>query len=190
MDRVYFLTSGLVSARVPFESGHEIECVLGGRNTVIGAMAALGLDASVTRVVSLFDAKGWSMPVASLRAAVVRSPAIEQVMQVGCHAQMSFAVLVGACNAVHGAERRLARWLVLADDLMNGEDLPLRQEDLSMSLGLQRSAVNPVLQRLQADGLISVGRGRIGILDAHGLAERACSCHRTLERVAWTLPKP
>src|SRR5690349_6701024 len=75
-ERVYFLASGLVSARIPFETGDEVECVLAGRNTAIGAVAALGMDAAVTRAVCLFDAHAWTMPVGALRTAMTRSPVV------------------------------------------------------------------------------------------------------------------
>jgi CRP-like cAMP-binding protein len=188
IERVFFLTGGLVSARIAFETAHEVEIVLAGRNTAIGAVAAMGIDAAVTRAVCLFDAHAWSMPVAALRAAVRRSPAIEEVVEGCCRAQMSFSVLVGACNSTHPADKRLARWLVLADDLTDGAPLWLRQEESAAILGVQRSVVNPALQKFQADRLISTGRGRIEVLDAERLRERACGCHRLLQKATWPFP--
>lgn len=184
-DRIYFLASGLVSARIPFESGDEVECVLAGRNAAIGGVVALGVDAPVTRAVCLFDAPAWAMSVGTLRAAMARSPVIEQTIKACCMMHMSFSALVGACNAMHAAEKRLARWLVLANDLMRGAALPLRQEELGIMLGVQRSVVSPALQRFQADGLINLGRSRITVLDAPGLCDRACGCHRTMGRLVW-----
>jgi CRP-like cAMP-binding protein len=187
IKRVYFLSGGLVSARVPFENGDEVECVLLGRNTAIGALSAIGLDSAVTRAVCLFDAHAWTIPVAPLRAAVRRLPDIERVIQICCGSQMSFSLLVGACNAMHGAERRLARWLLLANDLVDGTPLRIRQEELGTILGVQRTVINPLLQKFQAEGMISTGRGRVAVLDAEGLRDRACDCHIGLQRLTAAL---
>jgi len=185
--QVTFLANGLVSARVPFKSGHEVECVLLGSNTAIGAVSTLGMDSAVTRAVCLSDAHAWTVSVPVLRDLVQKHRDLEQAIKTSCGSQFSSAVLVGACNAMHGSKRRLARWLLLAHDLVNGAPLAIRQDDLGASLGLQRTVINPCLQQFQADGLISIGRGLLNVLDHDALRERACDCFLPLHRLTWAL---
>lgn len=53
-----------------------------------------------------------------------------------------------------------------------GYDLRLPQQDLAAMLGLSRVTVNKALRVLQAEGLITLGYGRIGVADVGRLAAR------------------
>jgi CRP-like cAMP-binding protein len=59
-----------------------------------------------------------------------------------------------ACNAMHTVERRLARWLLMAQDRMGRADFPLTQKFIAMMLGASRPTVTVVAGALQEAGLI------------------------------------
>ena len=183
VERVYFPTSGLISARGLLESGHQMECVLVGRTNALGAVAALGFHSSLTRDVCLVESHAWTMSLADLQAAARSTPGIEQQLKRYSFGQMAYAVRAGVCNAMHTAEQRIARWLLIAADLLHESEVRLGQEELSNVLGLQRSAVNPSLQKLKAERLIDLSRGRIVIANPTALRRRACECHTPLSRV-------
>ena len=87
---------------------------------------------------------------------------------------------IAACNAVHSAEARFARWLLQTQDRINSDSLPVTQEFLSQMLGVRRTTVTLVARALQQAGLISYKRGRIVILDRAGLEEAACECYQII----------
>jgi hypothetical protein len=178
---VHFLAEGVVSKFTVFETGQEVECVLVGRNSAVSALAAFGFAAALTRNVSIFDAHAWSLPRARLAWACRQSPRIAGAVARTGQAQMRYAIRVGACNALHGIEQRLSRWLLSCSGLLDRQDIGLAQELFAKVLGAQRSSINPMLQRFQADGLISLGRSRLTIVDREGLQRRACECYRALE---------
>ena len=70
--------------------------------------------------------------------------------------------------------RTIAILLRLADH--DGETTPddaaldLTQDELASMVNLSRSVLSPILQQLQREGLISLGRGAISILDAERMA--------------------
>ena len=181
-DLVYFPTEGLISSRVAFRSGHEIECSLIGKTNALGALTALGLHHGSARFLCLTDGRAWTMTQSQLMSAMRAQPTVERQLKLFAIAQMGYAVRVGICNAMHTGEQRLARWLATAAELLGHSEIRLAQEDLASSLGLQRSCVSPVLQRLKAEGLIDVGRGRILILEPDRLSRRACECRPLLRR--------
>ena len=88
---------------------------------------------------------------------------------------------IAACNARHELPGRLARWLLMSRDRIDGDDLPMTQEFLSFMLGVRRAGISVVANSLQAQGLIRQSRGRITILDRAGLQEKACTCYRMIE---------
>jgi len=178
---VYFLAEGVVSKFTVFETGQEVECVLAGRNSAVGGLSALGFATALTRNISIFDAQAWSIPRQRLAWACRESPRIAGVVSRCGQEQMRYAIRVGACNALHGIEQRLSRWLLSCSSLLDRRDIGLAQELFAKVLGAQRSSINPMLQRFQADGLISLGRSRLTIIDREGLQRRACECYAALE---------
>lgn len=182
VERVYFPTSGLISARGLLESGHQVECVLVGRTSALGAVAAVGFHTALTRDVCLIDCHAWTMSLSDLNTAMRLVPAIEQQLKRFSFGQMAYAVRSGICNSMHSAEQRIARWLLIASGLLHETEIRLGQEELSNLLGLQRSAVNPTLQKLKAERLIDLARGRIVITNPAALQRRACECHEPLSK--------
>jgi CRP-like cAMP-binding protein len=73
-------------------------------------------------------------------------------------------------------EERLARWLLMAHDRLDGDDVPLTHEFLAVMLGVRRSGVTTALLELERKGLIAHRRSLITIPDREGLEE---SCNGT-----------
>jgi CRP-like cAMP-binding protein len=184
-DRVYFPTQGLISSRAVLSSGHQIECALIGATNALGLIAVLGFDPEPARFVCLTDGHALTVALPQLAAAARADPEVERRLNLFCYAQLGYAVRAGVCSAMHTSEQRLARWLTTAAELLGYCELRLAQEELACVLGLQRSIVNPALQRLKAEQLIELARGRIVILDPNRLGRRACECRSTLRRALW-----
>ena len=61
----------------------------------------------------------------------------------------------------------------MCHDRLDGDDLPLVHEFLSMMLGVQRSGVTIAVQTLEATGIIKAQRGHIIVRDRAKLEEAA-----------------
>jgi CRP-like cAMP-binding protein len=57
-------------------------------------------------------------------------------------------------NGRNKMEERLARWLLMADDRIDGKELPLTHDFLGLMLGTYRPGVTKALQALERAGLI------------------------------------
>jgi hypothetical protein len=86
-----------------------------------------------------------------------------------------------ACNTFHSIQQRAARWLLTAQDRA-GDRIELTQEALAGLLGVQRTTVNAVVGALQEEGLITIRRGRVLVLDREGLRRASCECYNAVER--------
>ena len=80
-------------------------------------------------------------------------------------------------------EERLARWILMADDRVDGNELWLTQEFLSFMLGVQRSGVTVAMKVLTGTGLISHRRSKITILDRAALEKRSRWRSVAMERI-------
>lgn len=178
--KVYFLNSGLVSKLIVFEDGAEIECALVGREGAVGALSALGLRTAVTRDVCHMRASALVVEAAKLAEAARESETIHVALDRYCAWKMIHAIRNGACNALHPVEQRLCRWLLTCSDVLEQHEIRLPQDVFAKMLGVQRTSVNPILQRLRADGLIALGRSRLTVLDRERLIGRSCECYAAI----------
>jgi len=68
-------------------------------------------------------------------------------------------------------DERLARWLLMAADRSDGNELHLTHEFLAIMLGVRRAGVTIALGFLEGRALIRIGRGKITILDRPALVK-------------------
>ena len=92
------------------------------------------------------------------------------------------ATQVAACNRLHGVEERLARWLLMSQDRVSGEVVPLTQEFLAHMLGTRRASVTVAAGLLQKAGLIKYARGAVTIVHRNRLEDAACECYKIITR--------
>jgi CRP-like cAMP-binding protein len=184
---VYLPHDGAVAKLAVFEDGSEIECALVGREGAIGISGAFGLPAAITRDVCLLEMRASAIPSEALNALRLRSRPIEDGLVRYATWKMSCAFLNGACNARHAVEQRLCRWLLMCSDVLERREIQLPQDVFAKMLGVQRTSVNPILQKLRGEGLISLGRARLIIEDRPALMASACECYGNMKRVERSL---
>jgi CRP-like cAMP-binding protein len=178
--KVYFLHEGAVSKMMVFEDGAEIDCALIGREGAVGAMSALGMRTSVTRDICHMAVGALAIDVVQLSEAARVSEPIHAALDRYCAWKMSYAIRNGACNARHAVEQRLCRWLLTCSDVLEEPEIRLPQDVFAKMLGVQRTSINPILQRLRTDGLIDLGRSRLLLTNRAGLMARACECYEAM----------
>ena len=108
-----------------------------------------------------------------LREAMQTSPTLQALLLRYGQALMVQTAQTALANGRAKIGERLARWLLMAHDRADGDELPLVHEFLALMLGVRREGVTLALQRLEGINLIGAKRGRITILDRKGLEECA-----------------
>ena len=76
-------------------------------------------------------------------------------------------------NGCHTLEQRLARWLLMCHDRVDGDDLSTTHEFLSLMLGVRRAGVTVALQALEDRGTIATKCDQITVQDRAKLEEVA-----------------
>ena len=89
---------------------------------------------------------------------------------------------IAACNALHGVQERLARWLLMSQDRILSDSLPVTQEFVAQMLGTRRASVSEAAGVVQRERSVSNGRGRIRIVNRQKLEDAACDCYEMLQR--------
>ncbi|SFL99151.1 Crp/Fnr family transcriptional regulator [Methylorubrum salsuginis] len=167
-----FFEEGLASLIADTGEG-RVEVGLVGYEGMIGVPLLLGTDR--TPHTGMVQAEGTALRIeaAALSAALEASARLRRVL--GRYVQ-SLIVQVGQtvyANADQTIEGRLARWILMTQDRLCRDELPLTHEFMATMLGVRRPGVTTALHILEGAGLVRARRGRVTVLDREGLTECA-----------------
>jgi CRP-like cAMP-binding protein len=163
--QVYFPLSGMLSLLSVLRDGKAIETATVGREGVVNAMAGLGLSKSTVRVVVQMASDVAVISASHFRDAVARSVNLRNMCINYNEILLTQARVTAGCNAVHPAEARFCRWLLQSSDRAESNTVNLTQELLAEMLGVRRTSITQVAQKIQDTGAIKYSRGVIEILD-------------------------
>jgi CRP-like cAMP-binding protein len=173
IDHVYFIESGFASVVANGASKLSIEVGIIGREGMTGLAVVLGNDRGSHETYIQVAGKGLRISSANLRRAIERSASLHLPMLRYAHAFLMQTTTTALANGRSTIEERLARWLLMANDRIDGKQVPLTHEFLGLMLGTHRPGVTIALQALERAGLIHTKRRSITILDRKKLEKRA-----------------
>src|SRR5262245_33153651 len=180
---VYFPTSGLISIVLPVSDGAFVEVGSICRQAAVGAI--FDRSDSYTQGVVRIGGRCVCIPAQKLLFAAKQNSEIENLVNYCRHWILKQAQQMAVCNAVHAADERFCRWLFQACERMDTDTLAVTQETIASLLGIRRTTVTLIAQKLQTEGLIQYRRGKIAVLDRARLRAAACECCNGLDRQHW-----
>jgi CRP-like cAMP-binding protein len=174
----YFLEDGMASIVSTMADGSSVEVGAVGREGVVGISALLGASRNPMNTFVQIAGSGFRIDAKHLRKQFEQSGKLRTLLQRYIQFQLLCARQFTACNRLHSAEQRLARWLLTCRDIVGSDELALKQEFLGQMLGIRRLTVTVSARALQNAGLIRYARGRIRIKDRASLETIACECYQ------------
>ena len=127
------------------------------------------------------------MPAAEFVAEVAKGGALRAVVYRYVRGALVASARLTACNCLHSADERLARWLLMCHDRAAADEFALTHELLALMLGVRRATVTVTAGTLQSAGIIAYRHGRVTVLDRTRLEESACECYAVV-RDAFAVP--
>src|SRR5437762_13047546 len=170
---VYFIEAGFASVVANGTSKPSIEVGIIGREGMTGLAVVLGHDRAQHATYIQVAGKGLRISAAKLREANDHCTTLHRAMLRYANAFLLQTTTTALANGRSKIEERLARWLLMADDRIDGDELRLTHEFLSLMIGVQRPGVTIALQELERDGFIAHKRGVITILDRKALQKHS-----------------
>lgn len=181
MDSVYFPGGGACALVKVTAEGQTAEIAVVGAEGVIGANVSFGFpDAPCDVVVQVAGPAAQVLPAEVFTREINRRGALYERALRYNQALMMQIMQSTACNGLHSARERCARWLLLRHDLAGASEFRFTHELVASMLGVRRPTVTLIVGNLQASGLIDYRRGMIRILDKPGLEVAACECYRAI----------
>ena len=178
----YFLRSGLASILTILSSGKIVEVGLTGAEGFVGLPLAAGLKSSASRVIVQVAGSAFRISARDMAVVLAGCPELRKRLgQFGQEVAVQSAQ-IAACNRLHNANQRMARWLLMSQDRLGGNQVRLTQEFLAHMLGMRRASVSVALGFLQRKGHIAYARGAVSIEDRLGLEAATCECYASINR--------
>ena len=178
----YFIESGLESILSIMDEGKTVEVGLFGKEGCTALPLVASLKTSAARIVTQIPGTAFRMTSQALGKALPQCAALVTRMQQFGHIMAMQGAQVAACNRLHEVDERLARWLLMSQDRIESDVIPLTHEFLAHMLGTRRSSVTVAAGLLAQAGLISYNRGEVKIEDRARLEDAACECYGLIVR--------
>jgi len=174
IKHVYFPEGGIASIVSDLEETGSTEVGIFGCEGMSGVSAILGSDVSPNRTFMQVDGTtALRIELAQLLAAMAQNPTILAVLLKYVQTVLVQITHSAVTNAHHRMEARLARWLLMCHDRVEGDDIALTHRFMSMMITAQRSGVTVTLHILEGVGAIRSTRGMVTIINRERLEEIA-----------------
>lgn len=173
VEHIYFLEAGIASIVATPDRDTRVEVGIIGREGMTGLS-----------VVHLGDRTPYSayMQVGGVgnRAS---ADAVRELMESSAEARRLFLGFAQAfhiqtaetavANARATVEERLARWLLMAQDRIGGDEVGLTHEFLALMMGARRPGVTEAMHDLERKELVEGARGKVIVINRTGLMKCA-----------------
>ena len=163
------------------EHGSTVELATIGDEGVVGWLSLLGPSRDSSDCMMQIGGAGYRIPMKVLLDEFESSAEVRHRVNEFAQHQSLLAYQIVACNRLHQAAARFSRWMLMAQDRIGEDKLPMTQEFLANMLGTRRTTVAEVAGALQRAGAIEYRRGVVRIV-SRPLLESSCV------RVLWDYP--
>jgi hypothetical protein len=180
---VYFPNNSIISLLSAVGEREHLEVGIVGNDGMAGLPVFMGVSTSRTRGLVQGEGSASRMKAAALRKELSNGngSALQKLLHRYTHSLLTQISQSAACNRFHLVNPRLARWLLMTHDRLEGDEFRMTQEFLSQMLGVRREGVTLAAGILQKQKLIRYSRGQIRVLDRAGLEAASCNCYAVVK---------
>ena len=190
IEFVHFIESGIGSVVASGVEGKQIELGHVGREGLVGRAVVLGVDMTTDMTFVQVAGSAFRMPAAELAGAIDESAGLRSLLLRYVHVTEVQVASTALANSLYTIHERLARWLLMYHDRLDGDDLSITHEFLSLMLGVRRAGITSELHVIEGMHIIRATRGNIRVLDRTKLVEIAGDSYGLAEREYARLLKP
>jgi hypothetical protein len=180
MRYAYFPLSCVISL-LEMDTEGDVEVVLAGPEGMVGVPASLDTARPIAQAMVQYPGEALVLDYPDFHANCRQSPLIPLTR---LYYWLFFRILVRnvLCGTLHRPDERVAKWLLLFHDRIDGDSFHLTQVGLARILGARRTSVTATAVTLEERGLIQYRRGDVVIKDRKGLEACACNCYEVISR--------
>ena len=177
---IYFPSKGMISVVNVTVEGAQTEVSVIGREGFSGLEGLLNGPHAINRHVVQLPGEGHRIAIQPLKLELSHDSQFRRIAHKFMRSILVQVSQTALCNRLHKNEKRLAKWLLMCHDRVEGDVIPITQEFVAIMLGANRWTVTNSAGHLQGEGLIDYTRGKITIIDRPGLEAFSCECYQKI----------
>ena len=182
IEAVYFIETGMISLVNDMEDGTQAEVGVIGREGMLGMPLLAGVNTSFVEAQVQLPGTALRMTAQNFTSEIDTNAPLRRLLLRYNEALQAQVMQTAACNVNHDLEQRLARWLLMAHDRAEGDELSLTQDLMAIMLGVHRPSITVTAGILQRAGLIRYAGGRVTVLDRPSLEAASCECYAAVQK--------
>jgi CRP-like cAMP-binding protein len=173
----YFIEAGIASIVGSSPGGLKTELGLVGRDGVAPIPVMFGPHIATHQVLMQIGGQGHRVKSGAFSSILVQNAALRGLVLRYVQVSATQTVFTALSNAVHPLESRLARWLLMCHDRIDGDQIAITHDGISKQLAVRRPSVTTALHVLEGHRFIRARRGMLLIEDRNGLEQFAADCY-------------
>ncbi len=188
---VYFPIESLVSSLAVLEDGTTVEISMIGRDGLVGMSAVVGLRTNQFWTRMCVGGSVGKLDADVLTSVFNRNRRVQTLLLHSYNSLVTQISQRAVCNVRHSVMQRFCCWLLMAQDRVGIENMPLTQELIASKLGARRAGITVAARGLYDRKAIEYKRGQLHIKDRALIEREACECYSILKNhdtIAGRLP--
>lgn len=173
ISHVYFLCEGIASVLTVSTDVQSAQAGMCGREGFSPTSAGVGGTISVHEVLMQVRGFGYRAPLSVIQQALPHCPVFANLLARYIQTFASQISYTSLSNVNHQVDVRLARWLLMCHDRVDGDEIAMTHDFISLMLSVRRPSVTTALHILEGAKFVRAERARITIRDRRGLEEFA-----------------
>jgi CRP-like cAMP-binding protein len=173
IEHVYFPETAVGSVIAINSENRPVEIAIVGREGIVGPSVILGVNRTPHQSFIQMAGTGYRIAAPCLTQALDASRTLNGLLLRYIHVLTVQTAATAMSNGGSVLGERLARWLLMCHDRVDGDELALTHEFLSLMLAVRRPGVTEAIHLLEGVGIIRARRAHITIVDRERLEETA-----------------
>jgi CRP-like cAMP-binding protein len=183
IEDVYFPVTCAVSMINVLSDGACVEVAIVGHEGLVGLSVFLEQKKAFSRTVVEVPGEAVKVKARVLKDHKYHLPQLNHFLMRYADIFFRQTFISSGCNRFHSLDQRIARWLLDHNERhpAHTKVFPFTHDFLAEMLGVHRSTVTQVTDKMQKNGLIQYKRGRMEIVNDKKLVGLACECYHIVK---------
>jgi CRP-like cAMP-binding protein len=135
---------------------------------VVNLAVLLRADSTFTDCFMQLAGTGHSIEAEQMIGLMEARPAIMRLVLLHAYVTLAQTAATAFTNGRASVSARLARWLLMCHDRVDGDAVEITHESIAGMLGVRRPGVTTALGDLERLGLVAPRRGAVAVMDRGG----------------------
>jgi CRP-like cAMP-binding protein len=181
IDEIYFPETCVIAMFTVMRNGATIESATVGREGASWISASFQSPTMPCQTIVAMPGHASVVPTRVVEHEIRENGEFHDVLSHYAHTLLIQTLRSAACNALHTMEQRCCRWMLMTLDRIDIDRFVITHDFLASLLGVQRTGISQLVERLASHGVIESGRGEIRVADRNKLQSLSCECYEMMK---------